>query len=89
LKPIGVNVLVEKEPRKPLTAGGILIPESLERTPRYGPTIFAKVVGIGGKVQVCKVGDRVALKDVAGDDIMWAGKQFTLLREKDLVGIVT
>ncbi len=88
MKPIGVNVLVEKEPKKPLMVGGILIPESLERTPRFGPTVFATVVGVGGKVSGCKVGDRVALKDIAGDDYFVGGKTLTLLREKDLVGLV-
>ena len=84
---IGVNILVEKDPKKPYSEGGILIPECLERTPRFCPTVFGTVRGIGGKVKVVKVGDRVALMDAAGDDYFWKGKKFTILREKDIWGI--
>lgn len=89
MKPIGVNVLIEKDPPKPTMFGGILIPESLERTPRFSPSVHATVVGVGGKVQACKVGDRVVVQNHAGDDWFVGDKKLTLLREKDLVGILT
>ena len=87
LKPIGVNIVVKKDPKKPCTEGGILIPEMCERTPRFGPTVLGTVMGVGARCNVLKVGDRVALKDIAGDDILWGGNVFTHLREKDIVGL--
>lgn len=87
IKPIGVNIAVEKDPKQPCKEGGIFIPESLERTPRFGPSVRATVIGIGNKVKELKVGDRIVLKDVAGDDYLWGDKTITILREKDIVGM--
>ena len=87
LKPLGENILVEKDPRKPCIEKGILIPESAERSPRHGPTVLGTVVGVGGRVKTLSVGVRVALKDIAGDDYFLNDKTYTLLREKDIVGI--
>jgi co-chaperonin GroES (HSP10) len=87
LKPLGENILVKKDPRKECMEGGILIPESLERTPRYGPTVLGTVVGVGGRVKTLTIGARVALKDIAGDDMLYDNESYTLLREKDIVGL--
>ena len=42
---------------------------------------------IGRKVSQVRVGDRVVLKDVAGDDLFWEGKKYTLVTERELVGL--
>lgn len=87
IKPLGTNILVEKDPRKELKVGDILIPECLERTDRYGPTVLATVVACGPKCIHLQEGMRIWLKDVAGDDWEIGGKRLTLLRERDIVGI--
>jgi len=87
LKPIGDNVLIEKDPPKPLTVGGILIPECLERTPRYCPNVLGTVLSVGPRVTVLKPGMRIWLKDVAGDDYEVFGKKLTLLRERHITGM--
>ena len=89
LRPLGIRVVVEKDAQKPLEVGGILIPECLEKTPRYGPTILGTVRGIGGQCRHVKVGDRVALKAVCGDDYFVGDRTLTVCREKDLVGLAT
>jgi co-chaperonin GroES (HSP10) len=87
IHPIGNRVLVEKDAPKVLKVGSILVPECLEKTTRYAPTVLATVVGVGARVEWAKVGDRVALKDYAGDHYHWDNRTFTLLREQDLVGL--
>lgn len=87
-KPVGLRILVEKEPYRPTTEGGILIPESADRTPRFSPTVRGKVLAVGHKVKQIKPGDWVALKRVAGDEIEYGGRQVTLCRLKELVGII-
>ena len=69
--------------------GGIVIPAIAERTPRFSPTVFATVLGRGPKCDWVQVGDRVAVKNVAGDDWEFDGELVTMLREKDLIGIST
>ena len=87
--PTGVKVLVLKDRPKETTMGGIVIPAIAERTPRFSPTVFATVLGRGPKCDWVQVGDRVAVKNVAGDDWEFDGELVTMLREKDLIGIST
>lgn len=87
IQPLGIHIIVRKDPQPPLEVGGILIPECAERTPRFAPTILGTVLAVGGKVKFAKTGDRVALKTYAGDELEYAGEQVTRLREKDLVGL--
>jgi co-chaperonin GroES (HSP10) len=84
---IGEHIWVIKDPKKETMEGGILIPEGLERTPRYGPTVLGTVVSVGGRVKELRIGQRIALKDIAGDDYHIDDKTYTHLRERDIVGI--
>lgn len=88
IKPIGQNIVVEKDDAKPVEYGGILIPESATRTPRFSPTVRATVLGVGGKVKHLRVGMRIAIQDHAGDDWFYDGKKLTTCREKDIVGML-
>jgi co-chaperonin GroES (HSP10) len=87
IQAIGERIVVQKDPPKVLMEGGILIPEMLERTPRFAPTVLATVVSVGARCKVLQPGMRVALKCVAGDDYMFDDQGFTVLREKDVVGM--
>lgn len=86
IKAVGDRVIVQKDARGPTEIGGILIPESLVRTPRFSPTVFGKVVSAGPKCRSVKTGQRVALKNHAGDDWLIEENTYTILRERDLIG---
>ncbi len=88
IKACGVYVIVERDPLTERTEQGIIIPETAQRTPRFGPSGFATVISVGEQVREVHPGDRVCLKDVAGDDFHWNDHTYTRLREKDLNGIV-
>jgi co-chaperonin GroES (HSP10) len=88
IQAIGQHVFVQKDPIHHLQVGGILIPEQSERTPRFSPTVLGTVVSAGQRCWSVKAGDRVALKNIAGDDWLWNGQYFTLLRERDCIGLV-
>jgi co-chaperonin GroES (HSP10) len=88
-KPLGSRILVEKEPYRPTMEGGILIPQSADNTPRFSPTVRAKVLAVGSKVQDIKPGDTIALKRVAGDDMEIDGRLLTLARVPiEIVGLI-
>lgn len=87
---LGQYILVERDPiTEQRTEGGIIIPVAAQQTPRFGHSGFGTVVSVGTQCHTVKVGDRVCLKDVAGDDIIRDNRTFTRLREKDLNGILT
>lgn len=90
IKACGCHLIVERDAvTKERTEKGIIIPAAALRTPRFGPSGFATVISVGADVLDVRPGDRVCLKDVAGDDILWNGHTYTRLREKDLNGLVT
>lgn len=89
IQAIGDHVFVQKDILHHLQVGGILIPEQAERTPRFSPTILGTVVSAGKRCRSVKTGDRVALKNVAGDDLFICNQVLTHLRERDLCGLVS
>lgn len=86
---LGHFIFIQRDAYKPTEEGGILIPESCDRTPRFSPTVLATVVSCGGECKVLKKGDRIAVKQVAGDDIEYGDSVFTRMREWDIVGMAT
>jgi co-chaperonin GroES (HSP10) len=86
IQAIGENIWFRKDAPKPCMEKGILIPESLERTPRYGPSVLATVVSVGRRVVNLKPGDRIVVKDIAGDDFIYDDQTFTRCRERDIIG---
>lgn len=88
-KALGHFIIIERDPYKPTSEGGVLIPEICDRTPRFAPTVIATVVSCGAKCVNVKPGTRVAVKQHAGDDLYHQGKVFTRMREWDIVGLAT
>lgn len=86
---LGHFIFIQRDPYKPTEEGGILIPESCDRTPRFSPTVLATVVSVGKRCVQLKPGERVAVKQVAGDDLFIDGEIFTRMRERDIVGLAT
>lgn len=84
---MGDQIIVIKDPYKPTSVGGILIPEIADRTPRFSPTIFATVHSCGRRVVNLKSGMRIALKIHCGDEFEYDGKQYSRMRERDIAGM--
>ena len=86
-KPLGDRVLVE--PRAPAVdaiKGGIFIPDSAKEKPVEGLVIALGRKDIGFDV---KVGDMVLLPKHGGVAIKIEGKEFQLIREEDLLGVIS
>jgi co-chaperonin GroES (HSP10) len=88
-KALGDKIWVEKERPKETMEKGIIIPENAERTPRFGPSVLGTIVSAGDKCRELKAGMRIVLKDAAGDDYFYDGHTYTILRERDIVGIAS
>jgi chaperonin GroES len=92
VRPLRDRILVERIEQAEQRIGGIIIPDTAREKPQH-----AKVIAVGrGRVnddgQVfaldVKVGDTVLLGKYSGSDITVAGKDYVILREEEILGVV-
>jgi chaperonin GroES len=93
LKPLGSRVVIEPIEQEEITAGGIVLPETAKEKPQKG-TVLA--VGPGDRDDKGKridldvaVGDVVLFAKYSGTEIKLDGKKLLILRESDILAIVT
>ncbi len=93
MKPLGSRVVVEPNEQEEITAGGIVLPETAKEKPQQG-TILA--VGQGDRDEDGKripmdvaVGDKILFAKYSGTEIKVDGKKLLILRESDILAIVT
>ncbi|MFO1522234.1 MAG: co-chaperone GroES [Kiritimatiellia bacterium] len=91
-KPLGDRVLVEPIKESDVKKGGIIIPDSAKEKPQQGKVI---AVGTGkqdkdGKIIAfnVKVGDTVLMPKYGGTEIKLDGKDYQIMREEDILGIL-
>ena len=85
LVPMGDRVLVELVKEEEVVRGGIYIPDAAKEKPTLG-----KVVATGNRVAPFSVkkGDKVLLPKYGGTEIKLDGKEYQLLPEEDLLGVL-
>jgi len=92
IRPLHDRIIVERLEEETTTAAGIIIPDSAKEKPQQG-----KVVAVGkGKVTEdgkvlpldVKVGNKVLFGKYAGTDIKLDGKEYLMMREDDVLGVV-
>ncbi|WP_182561794.1 GroES family chaperonin [Microlunatus kandeliicorticis] len=76
-----VLVSTEKESQERRSGGGILIPATVSMSRRLA---WAEVVAAGTNVRTVKVGDRVLFDPEDRAEVEVRGKDYVLLRERDL-----
>ncbi len=93
LTPLHDRIVVRRVEEAETTRGGIIIPDSAKDKPQEGEVI---AVGPGksndeGKVfplQV-KAGDRILFGKYAGTEIKIDGEDFLIMREEEVLGVLT
>ena len=85
IKAYGDKIIVERDPIGPCEEKGILIPASLERTPRFNPSGYARIVSVGPRCNVSEIkeGGRLIIKTGWGDDFFYDDRTFTILPERE------
>ena len=93
MKPLGSRVVIEPIEQEEMTAGGIVLPETAKEKPQKG-TVLA--IGPGDRDEDgehipmdVKVGDTVLFQKYGGTEIKIDGKKLMIMRESDLLAIVT
>ncbi|MBI2551988.1 co-chaperone GroES [Candidatus Uhrbacteria bacterium] len=91
LKPLGNRVVVE--PLKEEVKGGIILPETADKEKAEKGKIIAcgpgKLMDNGQRAPLeVKVGDTVMFKKYSPDEIKVEGKEYLVLEESDIMGII-
>jgi len=92
IKPLHDRVIVKRLAEEEKTKGGIIIPDSAKEAPAEG-----KVIAVGpgkkedGKITPLdvKAGDTVLFSKYAGTEVKIDGEEHLIMREEDILGIVT
>ncbi len=92
VKPLGDRVLVQPVEENEVKKGGIIIPDTAKEKPQEG-----KIIALGtgkrdddGKLVpfTVKKGDRVLISKYGGTEIKIDGKDYLIMREDDILGVI-
>ena len=93
LKPLGSRVVIAPIEQEEITAGGFVLPETAKEKPQKS-TVLA--IGPGDRDESGKridldvaVGDVVLFAKYSGTEIKLDGKKLLILRESDILAILT
>jgi chaperonin GroES len=92
LRPLQDRVLIRRVEAEAKSAGGIIIPDTVQEKPMEGEVV---AVGPGaraedGKLQPLdvKAGDRVLFGKWSGTEIKLDGEDLMIMKESDLMGVI-
>ena len=93
IRPLQDRILVKRLTEEEKTKGGIIIPDSAKEKPQEGEVIAVgngKVLENGQKQELdVKVGDKVLFSKYAGTEVKIQGEEYTIMREDDVLGVVS
>ncbi len=93
LKPLADRLVVEPKEREETTASGIILPETAKEKPQEGDVVAigpGRRDDDGKRVEMdVSVGDKVLFAKYAGTEIKVDGKKLLILKESDVLAIVT
>jgi len=90
--PVGDKILIERIEQDNTTEGGIVIPETAKEKPKRG-----NVVALGDGRQLengdtvdfqVQEGDEVLFESYAGTEVTFDNREYLLLSEEDLLGVI-
>ncbi len=93
IRPLQDRIIVERVEEETTTAGGIIIPDTVSKEkPQEGKIVAAgkgKVTPEGKILPLdVKEGDLVLFGKYAGSEIKVDGKEYLIMREDDILGVV-
>ncbi len=93
IRPLQDRVLIRRVEEEEKTSGGIIIPDTAKEKPQVG---LVAATGKGkvrddGNITPLDVasGDKVLFSKYAGTDVTLDGEEYTILREDDILAIVS
>jgi chaperonin GroES len=93
LKPLGDRVIVKAREKEEMTRSGIVLPDTASEKPQEGSVLAVgpgRVLDNGKRVEMdVKTGDKVLFAKYAGTEVKLDGEDYLVIREADLLAIVT
>ncbi|MES2697792.1 MAG: co-chaperone GroES [Verrucomicrobiota bacterium] len=93
ITPVGDRILIQYAEVKEQIRGGVIIPDSAKEKPQEAKVI---ALGSGGRTKdgaiiafEVKVGDTVLIGKFSGSDVKLDDQKYTLVREDDILGVLT
>jgi chaperonin GroES len=92
IRPLHDRVVVRRLEEERTTAGGIVIPDTATEKPIQGEVIAVgkgKILDNGEQRPLdVKVGDRILFGKYSGTEVKLDGKEFLVMREDDIMGVI-
>ncbi len=92
-RPLHDRVLVERIDEDEKTAGGIIIPDTAKEKPSEGKVV---AVGTGTKADDVSItaldvksGDKILFGKWSGTEVTVSGKELLIMKESDILGIIS
>jgi chaperonin GroES len=93
IKPLGDRVVIELVEQEETTASGIVLPDSAQEKPQEGKVVAigsGRVTDSGEKVALeVKEGDHIIFSKFAGTEVKYQGTEYLILRENDILAVVS
>ncbi|MFC3041632.1 co-chaperone GroES [Virgibacillus xinjiangensis] len=93
IKPLGDRVVIELVEQEEKTASGIVLPDSAQEKPQEGKVVAVgsgKVADNGERVALeVSEGDRIIFSKFAGTEVNHEGTEYLILRESDILAVVS
>ena len=91
--PLADRILVRRIEEKETVRGGIIIPDTAKEKPQEGEVVAVgpgRMTEEGERIAMeVKKGDRVLIGKYSGTDVKIDGVEYTILREDDVLGILS
>jgi chaperonin GroES len=93
IRPLRDRILVERIEEQEQKVGGIIIPDTAKEKPQQGKVVAVGKGRVNDKGEVfpldVKEGDTVLFGKYAGTEIKIDGKEYLILREDEVLGVLT
>jgi chaperonin GroES len=92
VQPLHDRLLVERLPEEEKTAGGLFIPDTAKEKPQQATVVATgkgRILDDGKMVPLTvKKGDKVLFSKYSGTELKFGGRDYLMIREEDVLGIL-
>ena len=92
VRPLRDRILLERIEEQEQRVGGIIIPDTAKEKPQQGRVVAVGKGRVNDKGEVfpldVKPGDTVLFGKYSGSEIKVAGKEYLILREEEVLGVI-
>src|SRR5580704_5973539 len=92
VQPLHDRILVQRLAEEEKTAGGLFIPDTAKEKPQQATVVATgkgRILDDGKTVPLAvKKGDKVLFSKYSGTELKFEGKDYLMIREEDVLGII-